>query len=195
MSTEKIQVKLMSEAAEYVSVSHVIQKDYTLAELVEAMLPIVGKNAGRILQLLRVGTLSTGGFRYRWEGREYEPEVVREIMASFPGPDPGRNFEAEKCFMVRFRRGLETLDLRKKVAARQGLFARESFWDVLLQLTADGLKYADYSYADRADIFGYRLTQEASKSLRAIYPLLKPRSAGERMERLRPETIEWLVAR
>ncbi len=185
----------MSEAAEYVSVSHVVRKDYTLAELVGAMLPIVGKNAVRILQLLRVGTLSNGDFRYRWAGREYEPEVVREILASFPGPDPGRKFEAEKCFLVRFRRGLETLDLRKEAAARKALFARESFWDVLLQLTAGSLEYADYSYADRADIFGYRLTPEATRSLRGIYPLLKPRSAGERLERLRPETIEWLAAR
>ena len=38
MSTEKIHVKLMSEEAEYVSVSHVVKKDYTLAELVEVML-------------------------------------------------------------------------------------------------------------------------------------------------------------
>ena len=60
MPPTKIRVKLVSEAAEYVSVTHVVQRDFSLAELVEAMLPVLGKNAPRIQQILRAATLSTG---------------------------------------------------------------------------------------------------------------------------------------
>src|SRR3972149_132860 len=57
MPPAKIRVKLVSEAADYVSVTHVVQRDFSLSELVETMLPVLGKDAQRIRQILRAGTL------------------------------------------------------------------------------------------------------------------------------------------
>ena len=195
MTSDKIRVKLMSEAAEYVSVTPVVQRDYSLAELVELMLPILGKDAHRIHRMLQVGTFSTGEYRFRWTPPEIGEEEVQRILEALPGPDPSRKFDPESCFLVRFRRGPETLDLSRERAARKNLFSRRSFWEALLLLAEKGVRYGDYSYADKADVFALALDHEGLETLRELLPLLKPASAAERLERLRPEWIEWLSRR
>jgi hypothetical protein len=188
-------VKLVSEAAEYVSVTHVVQRDFTLHELVEVMLPVLGTDTDRIRRMMRVGTVSTGEYRYRWEGLEVAAEELEAILEAVPHAEPERVFDPERCFLVRFRRGLETLDLSRESAARKALFARQSFWDGLLGLTSTGLRYADYSHADKADRFTLALDSDGWSHLRALLPLLKPQSSSARLERLHPEAIDWLTRR
>ena len=195
MATQKIRVKLVSEAAEYVSVTHVVQRDFTLYELVELMLPVLGADAGRIQQMIRVGTVSTGEYRYRWEGLEIAAEELETILEAVPRAEPSRPFDPERCYLVRFRHGLETLDLPRESASRKALFARQSFWEALLGLAAGGVRYADYSHADKADRYTLALDSECWQNLRALLPLLKPASAAARLERLHPEAIDWLTRR
>jgi hypothetical protein len=195
MLPAKIRVKLVSEAAEYISVTHVVQRDFSLAELVETMLPVLGKDAQRIRQILGAGTLSTGDYRYRWDPLEVEAPEVETILGGFPGPEPSRAFQPGSCFLVRFRRGVETLDLPRENAARKPLFARQSFWEGLLAMAGEAVRYANYSYGDRADIFALPLDNEKTEQLQGLLPLLKPKSAAERLERFRPEQIEWLSRR
>jgi hypothetical protein len=195
MIPEKIRVKLVSEAAEYVSVTHVVQRDFTLRELVEVMLPVLGADAGRIQQRMRVGTVSTGEYRYRWEGMEIAAEELDVILAEVPHAEPERPFVPEHCFLVRFRSGLETLDLPRENAARKALFARQSFWDALLGLGSGGFRYADYSHADQADRFTLALDADGWQRLRALLPLLKPQSAAARLEHFHPEAIDWFTRR
>ena len=191
----KIRVKLLSEAAEYVSVSHVVQRDFSLPELIEIMLPVLGKDAPRVRRILQAGTISTGDYRYRWQSLEVPEEELERVLQAFPGPDPTQVFQPESCFLVRFRRGHETMDLPQENAARKRLFARQSFWEGLLGLTRKGIRYSDYSHADKADIFVLVLDSKGDEMLRAILPLLKPRSAAGRLNRFRPEQIEWLSRR
>ena len=108
---------------------------------------------------------------------------------------PARIFQPQSCFLVRFRRGQEALDLLQENAARKRLFARQSFWEGLLELARNGLRYSAYSHADKADVFVLLLDSEGNQMLRAILPLLKPRSAADRLNRFRPERIEWLSRR
>jgi hypothetical protein len=195
MTPEKIRVKLVSEAAEYVSVSHVVQRDYTLRELVEVMLPVLGADRGRIQQRMRVGTVSNGEYRYRWEGLEVAAEDLDTILEEVPHAEPDRAFDPERCFLVRFRRGLDMLDLPRENAARKTLFARQSFWEALLEVAGDGIQYTDYSHADQADRFSLQLDSEAWQRVRGLLPLLKPKSAASRLEHLHPEAIDWLTRR
>ena len=195
MPPAKIRVKLVSEAAEYISVTHVVQRDFSLTELVETMLPVLGKDARRIQQILGAGTLSTGDYRYRWDPLEVEQLEIEALLGSFPSPEPSRAFQPESCFLVRFRRGVETLDLPRENAARKPLFARQSFWEGLLAMAGEAVHYADYSYGDRADIFALPLGRETTVQLLALLPLLKPKSAAERLELFRAERIEWLSRR
>jgi len=195
MTPEKIRVKLVSEAAEYVSVTHVVQRDFTLHELVEVMLPVLGTDTGRIQRMMRVGTVSTGEYRYRWDGLDIAAEELEAILEAVPHAEPERAFDPERCFLVRFRRGLESLDLPRESAARKALFARQSFWEGLLGLAAAGLCYTDYSHADKADRFTLALDSAGWRDLRALLPLLKPQSASARLERFHPEAIDWLTRR
>ena len=195
MPPTRIRVKLVSEAAEYVSVTHVVQRDFSLAELVETLLPVLGKDAPRIRQILSAGTLSTGDYRYRWDPLEVEEPEVKTILDNFPGPEPSRAFQPDSCFLVRFRRGVETLDLPRENAMRKPLFARQNFWEGLLGMAGEAVRYADYSYGDRADVFALPVGSETAEQLRGLLSLLKPKSAAERLERFRPEQIEWLSRR
>ena len=195
MPPTKIRVKLVSEAAEYISVTHVVQRDFDLGELVETMLPVLGKDAGRIRQILGGGTLSTGEYRYRWDPFEAAAAEIETLLDRFPDPEPARSFEPENCFLVRFRRGNETLDLPRENAAKKPLFGRQSFWDGLLTLVRKSVRYADYSYADRADVFAFPLDSERTEQFLGLLPLLKPKTAAERLQRFRPERIEWLSRR
>lgn len=195
MTPEKIRVKLVSEAAEYISVTHVVQRDFNLRELVEMMLPVLGKDAHRIRQILGAGTLSNGEYRYRWEPFETVVEEIEGLLVNFPDPQPERLFDPESCFLVRFRRGIETLDLPRENVSKRPLFGGQSFWDGLLGLTGDQVRYSDYSYGDQADVFVLPLDLSTVEQLNGLLPLLKPKSAAERLQRFRPERIEWLSRR
>jgi hypothetical protein len=195
MTPAKIRVKLVSEAAEYISVTHVVQRDFNLGELVEAMLPVLGKDVERIRQILGAGTLSNGEYRYRWDPFEALAEEIETLLGNFPDAEPARSFDPENCFLVRFRRGIETLDLPRENAAKRALFGQLSFWDSLLALAGDAVRYADYSYGDRADVFEFSLDRNSVEHLNGSLPLLKPKSAAERLLRFRPERIEWLSRR
>lgn len=195
MSNETFRVKLVSEAAEYVSITPIIHRDYTLHELIGAMLPVVGRDAERIRQMLRVGGLSNGEYRFRWEGREVDAAQIEGVLAGYPRAEPQRPFEAEKCVAIRFSRGVEVLSLPRESAERKSLFAAKSFWDEFLRFARSGLRYADYAYADQADVYVLELDLSSHEAFRALLPLMKPKSAGDRLERLRPEKIELLTRR
>jgi hypothetical protein len=78
---------------------------------------------------------------------------------------------------------------------RKALFAKQSFWEALLELAGGRMSYSDYSHADRADVFALRLESNDWERLQKVLPMLKPRSAAQRVEWLRPEKVEWLVRR
>jgi len=195
MAPSKIRVKLISEIAEFVTVSPVVQRDYDLAELVEVMLPVLGRDAGRIRHILGAGTIATGDYRYRWEAVQVSEEEVATILQQLPGPDPSRRFQPERCYVVRFRRGHEVLDLPRESAARKPLFARQSFWEGLLEMVSQEVRYADYSHADRADVYCFLLGAEGVELIEGLLPLLRPRMAAERLRQFRPEQVEWLSRR
>ena len=195
MSPEKIRVKMMSEAADYVTVSPVVQRDHSLAELIELMLPVLGRDAARIGQLLRVGTFSNGDFRFRWQAAEVIAEEIDLVLSSLPGPEPLREFHLDNCHLVRFRRGVESLDLPREWAEKKSIFARQSFWDGLRAFADHNLKYTEYSYADKSDVFTCSLDIDAFDQLIALLPLLKASNTADRLMSLRPDRLDWLTLR
>jgi hypothetical protein len=195
MSNETFRVKLVSEAAEFVSITQIMQRDYSLHELIGAMLPVVGRDAARIQQLLQMGGFSNGEYKFRWEGREVSAGQIEHALESYPRPEPQRVFQPAACRQIRFVRDVEVLALPREAAEKTGLFGGESFMDALVKLSSGKLRYAEYSYADQSDVYVLELGVDVVEQFRALLPLLKPKSAGERVERLRPEKIEFLTHR
>lgn len=150
---QTVRVKLSSEAAEAISISPVVVQDLPIRELLEHMLGVTGKDEPRIREFLKRGSLVSGASRFRWAGWEVEMEGLRELLASFPDPDPSRTFDPGRCVRVTLRGGRQTIEIPREAGGRRTIFQRTSFWDVLMELAGSGVVYGGYSYRDRADRF------------------------------------------
>ncbi len=155
---ETIGVKYTAEEAEYLSLRPITRQTFRIAELVDMILGVTGKNIERIQKLLRSGTVVFHSYRYWWEGFEAETGDLQRLLATFPGPEPNRAFRAEECTEVRFEFGGSPphppIRLNPEVAGPKRWFRRPGLWErILKQGTARGPRYREYSYADRADVF------------------------------------------
>lgn len=195
MLPTKVRVKVLPEAAAYISVSRVGQRDFSIAEVMQFLLPVVGRDAERIRQILRAGSVIAGDFRYKWDSLDATEQEIVELLDTFPHADPSRRFEPEHARAIRFRRGVETFEISQESAGRKALFARQSFWDGLLITFREHVRYSDYCDADRADVFIVALDADSTSKLKLLLPLLRPKIAAERLELLKPEQIEWLIPR
>ena len=154
-----VRVKLSSEAAESISLTPVVVQELPVRELIEHMLGLTGKDEARIRELLLRGTLVSGASRFRWAGWDADVEGVREVLATFPDPDPSRPFAAERCVRAILRGGRQAIEIPREAGARKALFQRET-----LLGSADGggrrsgaRRYAGYSYRERADRYHPRV--------------------------------------
>jgi hypothetical protein len=195
MLPAKIRVKLLPEAAGFINVSHVMQRDFTIAELGELLLAVVGADAARFRQILRAGTVVLGDYRYRWESLEVDDADVASLLSDLTHAEPSRTFEPHRALLVRFRRGHVVVEISREAASHKPLFARQSFWDGIVSEFTEVVCYADYSHAEKADVFAAALDEARRQTLESMLSLIKPKSVAERIERLRPEKIEWLIRR
>jgi hypothetical protein len=164
---DTIRVRLSSEEAGAISLNQVVVRDLPLRELVEHMLGYTGKDESRVRDLLRRGSLVSGISRFRWQGWDPGPESLREVLASFPDPEPGRPFAAEACPRVVLRGGRAAVEARPESGGRKAADTRGSFWEVLMRLAATAPPaYLDYSYRDRADRYQVSLSARDLKVLR-----------------------------
>ena len=171
---ERIQTKISSEAAGSISFAPVVRREITSAELLEAILRVTGKDAARVCEVLRQGTVVNGASRFRWQSIEAGPEEVARAMDAFPDPQPGRPFDAGRCVRARLLGGRAPIDLDRQAASSKSWFARSSFWQVLMEAAARlPLVYQQYSYAERADVYLADLPLEAACVLREQARLLR----------------------
>ena len=165
---QTIRVKLSSEAAEAISLTPVVVQELAVRELIEHMLGITGKDEPRIRELLKRGTLVSGVSRFRWAGWDADAEGIREVLGTFPDPDPSRRFDASRCFRAILRGPRQSLEVSREAGARKGLFQRTSFWDLLMEVAAAAAAgYGGYSYKERADWFRRELTVEETERIRS----------------------------
>jgi hypothetical protein len=155
---ETIGVKYTAEEAEYLSLRPITRQTFRIAELVDMILGVTGKNLERIQKLLRSGTVVFHSYREWWEGFEAETSDLERLLATFPGPEPNRAFRAEECIEMRFEFGgsppRPPVRLNPEVAGPKRWFHRRGLWErILTQAAARGPRYREYSYADRADVF------------------------------------------
>lgn len=193
---ERVRVKLISEAAGYISTERVMQRDFPILELIEALLAVAGKNIERLQQILRAGSVVVGNYRHRWAPLEAERHELETLLAHFPDPLPDRPFEPARCVFAVIRAGLETIELPRQQAARRRLLKRSSFWDALMEVASARVPlYRSYSYRDRADVYTFEPTRDDEERLREAAALLTVERTGERIRALPLEKITLLVNR
>jgi hypothetical protein len=164
---QTVRVKLSSEAAEAISITPVVVQEIPVRELIEHMLGVTGKDEPRIRGLLARGTLVSGASRFRWTGLDADEESIRELLATFPDPDPERHFAADRCVRALLRGGRQIIEIPRE-PARRGLFRRANYWELLMEVAGAARHgYAGYSYRERADRFVCVLSLEETERLRA----------------------------
>jgi hypothetical protein len=165
---ESIPVKYSEEEAEFISMRPLVRQAFRPAELVDMIVAVTGKDAQRVQQILRSGTIVFHSYRYWWPGFDAEPDKLAEILARYPDANPSRAFRPEDCIeailesratsapdaMLQTSTPRHTLRLRRGDASRKRLFRGRSLWDALMDLARPGPPaYREYSYALRADIY------------------------------------------
>jgi hypothetical protein len=193
MLPAQIPVKYTEEEAEYLSVRPVVKQTFQLAELVDMILGVTGKDPARVLQILRTGTLVFNFYRYWWTGFDADAKELAAVLAQFPDADPARLFRAGECSVVvlvgkNFQPapGHVTLpangiELSRAEAGRKRMFgwmfSRKNFWDALMSLARDAApEYLGYSYQRRADFYQIEISPEQAASLARAAEKLAPRT-------------------
>ena len=129
----RVRVKLMSDAAEYISMTRVMQCDFPMAELLEAVVAVGGKNPERLLQILRAGSMVLGQYCYRWEPLEADATDLAPLLARFPDSQPDRPFQVERCVHAAICAGVEMIELPREaggpppLAPRRTAFGKHSW--------------------------------------------------------------------
>lgn len=169
-----VRVKLSSEAAEAISLTPVVVQELPVRELVEHMLGVTGKDEVRIRELLLRGSLVSGASRFRWTGWEQDAESLRQLLATFPDPDPSRPFAAANCVKVVLRGGRSAIEIPREAVARKTLFQRKTFWELLMEVVGHGaMAYAGYSYREHADRYMRDVTPAEMEQIRAMAESVK----------------------
>jgi hypothetical protein len=191
-----VRVKLSSEAAESISLTPVVVRDFAIRDLMEHILGVTGKDEARIGELLLRGTLVSGASRFRWQGWAADLEALRELLATFPDPDPLRLFAAANCLRAVLRGGRHIIELPRDAASRKGLFQRASFWDALMQVVAAGASgYAGYSYRERCDRYVRELSHAEIEQIRAAAGSVKYTTVRDRILTVGFTQVELFVTR
>ena len=189
----QIPVKYTEEEAEYLSVRPVVKQTFQLAELVDMILGVTGKDPARVQQILRTGTLVFNFYRYWWQGFDANATELAAELAKFPDADPSRPFRAEECSVALLvgksfqpAHGHVTLpangiELSRAEAGRKRLFgwmfSRKNFWAALMSLASDcAPSYLGYSYSRRADLYMVEISPDQAASLSRAAEKLAPRS-------------------
>jgi hypothetical protein len=193
---ETIRTKITSEAAGYISLTPVEQRDIPLAEFMERILALTGKNPQRIREILERGSLISGPGRYRWQGIEAGEADLIAVLARFPDPEPQRPFDGSKCRSVMLRSQRGVLELSRETASQRRLLKRQNFWEVLLPaIETLSPRYERYSYADRADVYTVRLPRDTAALLRTHAALLKYTTLVQQLQAVEIESAELIVER
>ncbi len=184
-------MRFTEDDAGYVTVRPVVKQTFRLPELADMVVSVTGKNAVRVQQIFRAGTVVYNGYRYWWDGFAAKEDEITGLLALFPDDDPARLFNPAKVTAVSLeigggtQRSLVGIMLREASATR--LFRKRSPWEILLKAAQDSApRYEKYSYAERADVYRVHISFEIAASLLKQIVAASPRSLRKKLLALHP---------
>lgn len=194
---ETVRVRLSPEDAGAITLAPVVAQDLPLAELIEIVVRVAGKDCERVRRILEAGTLLSGATRYRWSGWESTREEVAQLLARFPDPEPARPFAPELCVSAVLEDAVgRRLEIPRAVGARRRFLRRRAFWDALIELArTQPLRYVEYSYQQQADRYRMEVSAETALALRAAARMVPFRALADRLRRISLLSVDFYVAR
>jgi hypothetical protein len=188
---ETIAIRFTEEDAGYVTVRPVVKQVFRLAELIDMVVSVTGKNVPRVQQILHAGTVVYNGYRYRWDGFTSAASELSGLLAPFPDDDPSRPFEGSLATTVALEIGGGTqrslTEITRQQASAKRLFHSRSLWEILLN-AAQNLtrRYEKYSHSHRADLYRLHLPAEAAIALRNEILEAAPRDLRKKFAGMQP---------
>ena len=188
---DQIPLRYTEEDAGFVSVRPVVKQTFRLHELVDMVVSVAGKDAARVQQIFRSGTVVYNGYRYWWDALSTEREEIEQLLLVFPDDDPSRGFDAAQTTAVLLEIGggaqRTVVEISRHDAAQKKLFAKHSPWDVLTNFaSARSPRYDKYNHARRADLFRLSLPFDQAQPLLSAILAAAPRKLKYRWSTLRP---------
>ncbi len=188
---ETIAMRFTEEDAGYVTVRPVVKQTFRLAELTDMVVSVTGKNASRVQQIFRAGTVVYNGYRYWWDGFASKEDEVRGLLALFPDDDPARVFDPAEVTAVSLEIGGGTqrslVAITRREASAKKLFHKRNPWEILLKAAQDSTpRYEKYSHAERADVYRVHLSFEMAASLLKQVLNASPRVLRKKLSALQP---------
>jgi hypothetical protein len=188
---ETIPMRFTEEDAGYVTVRPVVKQTFRLAELADMVVSVTGKNAQRVQQIFRAGTVVYNGYRYRWEGFASDENELAGLLALFPDDDPALPFNPARVTAVSLEIGGGTqrslISITRGEASARKLFHSRSPWEILLSAVQDATpRYEKYSHAARADVYRVQFSFEAAASLLKQLIAASPRGLRKKLMALQP---------
>jgi hypothetical protein len=188
---ETIAMRFTEEDAGYVTVRPVVKQTFRLAELTDMVVSVTGKNASRVQQIFRAGTVVYNGYRYWWDGFASKEDEVRGLLALFPDDDPARVFDPAEVTAVSLEIGGGTqrslVGIARREASAKKLFHQRNPWEILLKAAQDSTpRYEKYSHAERADVYRVHLSFEIAASLLKQILDASPRVLRKKLSALQP---------
>jgi len=167
---EAIPVRYTEEEAGYITTRPVMRQSFRPDQLLDMVLSVTGKDAKRIRQIFRSGTVVFHFYRYWWAGFDIEEEELAGLLGRFPDPDPSREFPAAECSIVAIESGQmpprPAVEIGREAISRRGLFRRKTFWDALLaEVAFSSVAYQGYSFGHHGDLYRLELTPESRARL------------------------------
>jgi len=195
---QQIAVRYSEDDAGYVTMRPVVKQTFRLNELVDMVVSVAGKDAGRVQQILRTGTVLYNGYRYWWEPLSAELGEIESLVAGFPDDDPSRPFEPAKVSAILFESGGGTqralVEISREEAGEKKLFAKTSPWSVLTGFAGKAApRYEKYSHGRHADLFRVTLPFEQGQQLLNEMLEAAPHSLRHRWSTLRPPAVLTFV--
>jgi hypothetical protein len=187
-----LDVKMSSEAAEYVALTPVVTSEMALAELLELVVDAVGLDAGRVAEILKRGSLVSGATRFRWAALGATPDDLHAALARLPRPEPARPLDAALCTEVVLVGRAGRTPISAAAGRKRRLFKRRSFWDELFASVAD-VRYMDYGYRAHAD--RYTASLKGATWFGAAVELLSFSVLRRHLAAAPPERVEFSVSR
>lgn len=169
---ESIPIRYTEEEAGYVTFRPVVRQTFRLNDLLDMVLSVTGKDAARIQQILRSGTVVYHFYRYWWTGFAADEEELRAALAHFPDANPERAFSAADCVRAIFEGSGEKpkplMELDRAMGKQRRLFRRNSFWDSLVEIAGrEHPTYQTYSYSHHADLYLLQLNEQRAAEIAA----------------------------
>ena len=188
---EQVAVRYTEEDAGYMSVRPVVKQTFRLHDLVDMVVSVAGKDAARVQQIFRGGTVVYHGYRYWWEALTTDAAELGPLLAPFPDDEPSREFAPRQATSALLEMGGGTqrtvTEISRQDASAKKLFAKDSPWDMLTKWADDhAARYEKYDHGRKADLFRISLPFNEAQELLSAMLQTAPGKLRHRWSTLRP---------